>query len=660
MPNLFRATMGGGGSDIEPYIVIVTLNEDFAGQTVTLEQSGQDTLTKVCPASAPFEVTFKPMHDGVWIAKSTTIDGKESVASTEPLLEWGTYTVELKSSFNFEEWLTQGRVTETFDSLDDVLADEKTIRQLMTVHDSVDFLANNITDEDATKIFSNDLCAKWINLRDYALDTLYANSICKTAMDNADKYFYGEWALINDTWQPKGNIPIMTANNAPYGEVSASGTQTSSIYPYFALNDDFSNEWSGRMGNTTETLSYKFVNPICAKQVGIIQATKTNWIPVDASVVVEACNDGITYQPIGTIQLSTADARNLKTYPLDNPNYYMYYRLRFESGNAHWTGETKMYCVVTKLQFYGRELSVSVPKMTSNTEPYGEIIYGNFLNDTYKPLNAFDSDSSNNWRTGSSSFDDNAWLGYRFNKPTLIKWFYCTIWASNSAGYNCTFVIQALVDGTWVTVSDETTYTSSVNWQFPLDLDSAELATDYRIKFLSGTHSASDYLIATINFYGLDYSERDFDTEKPSKYIYDHGLEFEELEANANAKYSSATIIIPPIKEPNQLHFLSSNIANSNIMAFINTKSRINLIPYKALITRFGSKGLIRGVSFGGVRLQDTFDLNNNIAFADVSPIVSVLPLGGSTDSSYYIALESGWLERAMSICELYLEPKEI
>ena len=39
--NLVRLQPKGGGSDIEPYIVIVTLDEDFKGQIVLLTQGSE-------------------------------------------------------------------------------------------------------------------------------------------------------------------------------------------------------------------------------------------------------------------------------------------------------------------------------------------------------------------------------------------------------------------------------------------------------------------------------------------------------------------------------------------------------------------------------------------------------------------------------------------
>lgn len=746
MPNLFRATMGGG-SDIEPYIVIVTLNEDFAGQTVTLEQSGQDTLTKVCPTSEPYTVTFKPLHDGVWIAKSTTIDEMESVASTEPLLEWGTYYVELKSGFNFEEWLTQGRVTETFESLDEVLADEKTVRQLMTVHDSVDFLANNVTDEDAAKIFGNDLCAKWINLRDYALDTLYANETCQAAMDDADKYFYGEWALMpqvpkmtsdtapygetsvnfdvtgsrtgykafngvnyygddattstyttnkndhtnkyiqykfpnkkkvnlikigymkvsteaSDTvgfletnckiqasntetdesfvdlvdfvykkteihsaattafdyfevpispnteyqyyrvwfencnfknatgyailcpeiqmyaWAPKGNVPIMTSNTAPYGEVST--TFPVNTQPYTMFDGDMTSGMETRMTKVGEVV-YKSVNPICLKSMSIKGNSYVPCNPKDFDIL--GSNDGTNYYPLGTFEYTRLDEpfENFKIE--DNNDYYLYHKVYFKN-NQDESGASNIF--IAFMQFYGRELSVSVPKMTSNTEPYGVIDQSSAYENTRYGYYAFDG-TSTPWATfyggPSSPLNDNKnqWVSVAFGKEVVIEKFMIQNWtdANDSVPKNC--IVQ------W---SDDTEIwndaKSFVNQQIAskvtyVDIPKGEAHKYWRI-FIADCYGTTYNLnILALQFYGLDYSERDFDVESPSKYIYDHGVELEELSfvtVGSNVEASKTT---------NEIYVVCKG--GSNTYAEIDTKNPIDLTEYKQIF----------GVSSGNV-----------------------------------------------------------
>ena len=123
--------------------------------------------------------------------------------------------------FSYKAWLQAANISPSgFADLAAVLADEETVRHLMTVHDSVDYLTGfAASDTNIQTILNDNYAAKWINLRDYALDTLeYAFS---AVMASAGKYGYGEWAYINNTWQPKGCVPIMTSNSAPYGVASA-------------------------------------------------------------------------------------------------------------------------------------------------------------------------------------------------------------------------------------------------------------------------------------------------------------------------------------------------------------------------------------------------------------------------------------------------------
>lgn len=761
MPNLFRATMGGG-SDIEPYIVIVTLNEDFAGQTVTLEQSGQDTLTKVCPTSAPYTVTFKPLHDGVWIAKSTTIDEMESVASTEPLLEWGTYYVELKSGFNFEEWLTQGRVTETFESLDDVLADEKTIRQLMTVHDSVDFLANNVTDEDAEKIFSNDLCAKWINLRDYALDTLYANDICQAAMDDADKYFYGEWALMpqvpkmtsatapygevsassilnsshyafnafndnaeygwlpsetstfgNDTyicykfpkavkiealkgillaapsweessyqgtyshidlygsndnsiwekindeqleleeaklsaqwsfhnlnndkefiyykatyvggesaagdfdspvrarglklqfyaWQPKGNVPIMTSNTAPYGEVSGIGRYDATYDYYKAFNGNISDGWTSD-SKKSGYIQYKFTNPTCVRKIKYYR-TLSGATKYQKNIVLKASNDGVNFDVELYSNTSDYTESEFVTDSFANDNYYLYYRVYCESDS--------FACGMNYLQFYGRELSVSVPKMTSDTVPYGEVSASSEMNTDFSAAwHAFDDVVSATeqyfWNSTSTKNKNNAeWIQYKFKKPICIKRMRMRCFSPSDLASALDTPIELKIsnDGiNWTTILASTFNKEDKDNYVEYEINNNENCLYARLEFLEHNKVwETDYYttVSWLQFYGLDYSERDFDEESPSKYIYDHGLNIVDNNYDGVRDNTSKTAV-PCSNTPNSIYIPSLKVTNGTTGVF--PEDKIDLTDYSLYVGKMSLKPTIQTVDVSNINIS--------------------------------------------------------
>ena len=232
------------------------------------------------------------------ITKSLTIESQ------------GTYNLTF-DLWSYSEWAASAGITTSYASLAALIADEKAVRQLMTVHASVDYFANCPDSTIISTVINNDLCAKWINLRDYALDTLSAKSNIKSVMDTADKYGYGEWVKTGSTWGPKGNVPIMTGDNTPYGVASA----------YQVFNGNANTSVSGT------DFSYQSINPICVKRykaIGAGGATITG--------TIQGSNNGSTWT---NITLAS------------NTTYYMYHRLHLASSTAVYT-----------LQFYGRELTV--------------------------------------------------------------------------------------------------------------------------------------------------------------------------------------------------------------------------------------------------------------------------------------------------------------
>lgn len=330
----------GGGSLIRVYA-----SQEQFGETITLTIAGT-TQSATIPVASPYMVSFSTPELGeAIITNETTRSTKEIDITTYSL-----YEVNMSNSFDYNEWLTLGGITQTFASLDEVLADEPTIRILMTKHASVDYLAEVVEpNEDVTKIIYNDLCAKWINLRDYALDTLYANPVLKAEMDTADKYFYGEWVEIDGVWQPKGNVPIMTSNSAPYGEAFGS-TQYNAAHTYYMVFDsDSSTTWSSAVGTPVgQFVGYKFVNPVCVTKI-IYEPQSSNF---PSRFVIEGSNDGNTYYPVG----SELTSNGIKaTYTINNSTYYLYYRLKVNA----YSGTSNNVNIIN-LQFCGREQAQNI------------------------------------------------------------------------------------------------------------------------------------------------------------------------------------------------------------------------------------------------------------------------------------------------------------
>lgn len=341
--NLVRLQPKGGGSDIEPYIVIVTLDEDFKGQIVLLTQ-GSEIMRGTCPMTSPYTVQFKPMKDGVWTASSTTSDGTTISNDTDPLTVWGTYNVTLENGFNLNKWLNRGRVTKTFASLDDVLADEETVRQLMTVHDSVDYMIVSIANYDdfKTKLLASDNALKWIGLRDYTYD-------------NMDTAFISDW-LSSPKWEYalKDHVPIMTANNAPYGEASASSYYAgNAAFPWKAFNGLNDIGWQSVGDAKTSWIQYKFTNPINVRR---LKTVSTESHPAYSQVLrlkIQGSNDNSIFDDLETV-LYDGTGGEIKDIIFNNDKYYLIYRLQVldTTNNNSITG-------FKQIQFYGRSLNVS-------------------------------------------------------------------------------------------------------------------------------------------------------------------------------------------------------------------------------------------------------------------------------------------------------------
>lgn len=283
-------------------------------------------------------------------------------------------TIESQGTYNltfdlwlYSDWAASAGITTSYASLAALIADEKAVRQLMTVHASVDYFATCPDSTIISTVINNDLCAKWINLSDYAFDKLSAKSNIKSVMDTADKYGYGEWGKIDSTtWGALGNVPIMTANNAPYGE--AFGTSYTGYSPHQAF-DGQTDFWASKYGLTNPYIGYKFVNPICVKRVKTVQDTQGQSDACYKNVKIQGSNDGTTWIDLKTYTggQSSSHIEQIIDLP-DNTDYYLYYRLFIVD---IYGGLYLSY--FTSLQFYGRELTVKQASAPTDGREYIQI-----------------------------------------------------------------------------------------------------------------------------------------------------------------------------------------------------------------------------------------------------------------------------------------------
>lgn len=450
--------------------VVVTCDPAFAGKTISCSKDGT-TLTQVCPSTSPYTVTFEGLDVGIWtisgIIQGVTFTTTAEVQDVSAVLSYG---------FVWTTWVdTASQLDSTdYSTLDELLADEEAVRELMLEHACVDYLSSfNSVTPNLEKVIENDLCAKWVNNSDYALDNMYANAAIKTAMDTADKYGYGEWVITDDTttpvtWGPKGNVPVMTANTAPYGTASA----------YQVFDRSYSTTASGT------DFSYKFTNPVCPKAFICNNASG-----VSLGGTLQGSNDGSTWTDIST--------------PSSNTDYYLYLRVHHSSS-----------VTAAEVQFYGRSLSVSVPTMTSNTAPYGEASTSASGN----AYTVFDGNDSGGMETSLMS---NLYVQYKFTDKQII----------NKVKYK----IQNFTPSRIVILAsdDDNTFTQVYEETSPSSVDgiiSFSNNTAYKIWRAHFYYGSGGYMrIYTLQFYGLDYSEKEFEVGTTKKWLYDHGVELETL-----------------------------------------------------------------------------------------------------------------------------------
>ena len=465
-----------GDSAVGGVPVTVKDSDDLTITTIVLDASGSGTFTATKPDTYKFIYTY----------------GGQTMETTLQVTQETTYEVEIHGGFNYQAWLTAGRVSETFSSLDDILADEETLRQLMLVHDAVDYLANANVNSDVEKIFNTDLAAKWINNSDYALDTFYAVADIKTVMDTADKYGYGEWTLMPQ-------VPTMTSNTAPFGEVIFNGTGYGEFYPYFAFdgNDTESSRWAcaGVTFGQACYIGYHFTSPIK------LAAIKIKFISgiTSSTCQVQGSNDGTNWTNIG--EPTNVSPLNDNLIPIVSPQTYEYYRV-YITNQTQTT--TKTYAgQIQTLQFYAYAPKGNVPVMTADTAPYGEASATSSYGSGYEAFRAFDANDSTQW-VSSGSDVTNGRLQYKFVNPICPK--KVTFKARYLSTLRVkTFSVLGSNDGTnWETIREVETLPNTSTEDYTRDLD---CETYYLYLALGSlTSYGADIEVKTLQFYGRSLS----------------------------------------------------------------------------------------------------------------------------------------------------------
>ena len=722
----------------------------------------------------------------------TATNGSETGTKVINIPSFSNYSTTVGYGLDYKSWLIAGGMNpSSYSSLDEVLADEEAVRRLMTIHASVDYLATAISESDEMllTIINNDICAKWINLRDYALNTLSASTIIKNMMDAADKYGYGEWALmpqvptmtsniapygvafssdnfnsnyyayfafngstsnywasgdaktgfkyvgyllpenvivkqikitmgtvrtlgvtkwtiqgsnntttgLDGTWTdlhefegtdeqtftdlvvnidnstsykayrvganvpggsnnfyiyiknlqfyvytPKGNIPLMTSNTTPYGQAIASSEYSSTYTAFNAFNNDFSgqNAWRSTTSDTQRYIAYKFVRPVCLKALKWLGSLHSGDYFFDVDAYIEYSRNGTEWTAVDTIAMAGA---NGKKFNFDNINtniYALYWRIRLSNYNRGADATNRSNCCFQYLQFYGKEMKVSVPKMTSNTAPYGVALgYPAAYSSSYDYYKAYDNDPSTHAAYINGATE--GYFGYGFPQPVIIKQ---VILYNNNGATRPTYIMYS-DDGTnWIPCSETVNHVTATY----LTLDTNDNVGEHRYWAVHIVNS-SNANTGSIDFFGFDYTEYEWDTNYPRYYLYDHGLELETF----NIKTGIGS------KNPNSMYLANNgatygfintkliNVTNYNY-AIIKTNYYLNTSNYHPCVGIFSE---VLDTYSSSKRLAMTSCVSstsyfNYINIASISSSVSVGPYAeGTASASSYMNIEEIWLE---------------
>lgn len=383
---------------------------------------------------------------------------------------------------------------------------------------------------------------------DSAVKTQYFRILIKNNNNNDTYPTIGELQFYGvEKWYPKGLVPVMTSNTAPYGEASASGVSSTTSYPIWkAFDGDETTGWIAAVGaNKTDTLTYKFVSPTCVKTMDLL--FDYNGADADTPMYkLQASNDGSTYIDLSTyVEIPTDNVKH--TANITNDDYYLYYQLSFNPTMCVSAGSGE-YTVVNTLQFYGRQLEALVPPMTSNTAPVGEVIYSKEFADQVAYY-AFDNDNSSRFASYGASYNKNEqekYIGYSFTKPIKCNAFsyLLNFSPSTSEYYAGEFYLQGSNNkNDWDTIYKWTFDNTSRTNECYFTVDNNNEYTHYRIMTTTGmgigiptTGSVGYYIsFAKIQFYGTpDYDSR--------TYIYDHGVEVTGLTLSGTATKEADSI----------------------------------------------------------------------------------------------------------------------
>lgn len=274
--------------------------------------------------------------------------------------------------------------------------------------------------------------------------------------------------------------------------------------------------------------------------------------------------------------------------------------------------------------------------MTSNTEPWGEVIASSSQADA-PSKNAFDGSETTDWTSvpNSSSFQSPQFIGYKFGNKTKLKMFTIRTRGVDTtvAGIPTKFSLYGANGGAWEKIADYTNSTLTSRTRLIYDVNSTKAYEDYKVEIteINKGEAGSYYAqLSEVQFFGLDYSEHE-----ERHWIYDHGVELEPISGNGLVKENG----------------YARSDATSSTNAITMNENPIDLTPYTLARLNIVCKGDATGIhakqpngtSLGYTMVFSTMPYSTYHNVSNVNEPARIVSEGGGTGN--YAILYEMWLE---------------
>ncbi|WP_144787022.1 hypothetical protein [Lysinibacillus fusiformis] len=133
-------------------------------------------------------------------------------------------------------------------------------------------------------------------------------------------------------------VPTMTSNTVPSGKVAFSSIYDSNYDGWKAFNKNESDSWNTLVGDNTNTwIQYEFplANVVSSYSLLPLSTSSSNLNQMPNTWRFQGSNNGSDWDVLDSKSGVVWTSKTYKTYPINNNNFYNFYRLFILSNNGH-------------------------------------------------------------------------------------------------------------------------------------------------------------------------------------------------------------------------------------------------------------------------------------------------------------------------------------